>query len=189
MARLERTRVRVEDLHAKSLLNSRDLDVVYEGLFLECVTAFETFLETLFFATVMGQLDFPVRRVKSRIEVRSSQVLRVIVKGDRQFVDWLPYEHTERRAKMYLRQGRPFSDLTDAQTSLIQRVVWTRNAIAHQSREARQKFDRNVLGSTPLLPRERSPAGFLRSQPRGPGSTQFQLMTNELIRICWDLTN
>lgn len=178
----------MEALGAQSLLPSADLSVVYEGLFLEGVTAFEKFLETLFTATVMGELDFPATRVKARIEIRSPSVLRSIVKADRKFVDWLPYVHTQRRANLYLRKGRPFSDLTDPQTSLVQRVVWTRNAIAHDSKEARRKFEANVLASTPLLSREKSPGGFLRSAPRGPGSTQFQIMMNELERICLDLT-
>jgi hypothetical protein len=59
----------------------------------------------------------------------------------------------------------PFDSTTMEFDNLI------RNAVAHQSRSARNKFEAEVIGAAPVLPVERTPAGYLRTVcPHGPGS-------------------
>jgi hypothetical protein len=67
---------------------------------------------------------------------------------------------------------------------LIERCLIIRNAIAHRSRHSHDRFQQEVLGSTPLPPRERTPAGYLRSSFRsGPRQTRYENLTAELLRL------
>ena len=109
------------------------------------------------------------------MSLRAPAVARDVVLGGRAFVDWLPYSYTEKRAKAFFRAGEPFSRLTKLEKTSLDRIVTIRHAVAHQSRSASRKFEDEVIGASPLLPAERTPAGFLRSVFRiAPPQTQYE---------------
>ncbi len=95
--------------------------------------------------------------------------------GGRAYVDWLPYHFTDKRADAFFRGGCPFSNLEKAEKRMLERMITIRHAVAHQSRSALNKFEKEVIGATPLLRAERTPAGFLRSVFRtAPPQTQYE---------------
>ena len=118
------------------------------------------------------------------ITVSSSAALRDILLQGGKYMDWLPYDRTERRARLYLKDGKPFSELTDGDRSMVKTITTIRHAIAHRSHHATSEFTRTVTGSQVLLRGERSPAGFLRSEVRaGPARNRFEVYVSELARI------
>src|SRR5262249_37025998 len=112
----------------------------------------------------------------------SRGALRDILLQGAKYLDWLPFHHTEKRVELYIAKrgqsgncGRPFVELTDGDKSQLKTIVTIRNAIAHSSPHAANEFARTVIGSQPLLPREKTPAGYLRSQVAGsPIQTRFE---------------
>ena len=150
-----------------------------EGLFIGAIVEFESFLELLFMGVVLRKTLYPGGTVTPRIDVRSQGVLEEVLLDGRRYVDWFPYSLTETRAKSYLRGGRPFSSLSISQKQSLERWLWIRNAVAHSGRHAQQVFEKNVIGTTPLPPRERTPAGFLRSEIRS-GVTRFEHTLDEM---------
>jgi hypothetical protein len=185
----EFTRKRIEDLYSKKFIVGRDLQTLYEGLFLRLVTSFESFLEDLFLQIMLGKTCYPKSRVKPRVEFRSITVLREVLLQTHDYLEWLPYQKTLNRANSYLRGGRPFSQLTDAQISKIREAIRVRNSVAHSSEYSKIIFEKKVLGNLILSPRERTPAGFLRSTVRiNPPLCRFQLYLSNFSRISHDLT-
>ena len=182
---LESTRKRIEGLAHKNALLPTDVQQVYEALFVNAVTAFESFLEDLFIGLLVGGVATGQGRFSRRVTVTTSQIARELVTGaGRKYADWFPFERTEERARLFLTGGRPFTSVSTAERSLIDRCLIIRNAIAHRSRHSRDRFQREVLGSTPLPPRERTPAGYLRSSFRsGPRQTRYENLTAELLRL------
>jgi hypothetical protein len=177
--RFELTAERLERTFDSGSLTRRDLEALYEGLFLGAVVELETFLELLFTSIMLGRISYGGGRVVPRVEVRSSAVLADILHEGKRYIDWFPYSETETRAKSYLRGGRPFTLLTLSQKDSLQRWLWIRNAIAHSGKHAQDVFERNVIGPTPLPPRERTPAGFLRSEIR-KGVSRFEHNLDEM---------
>jgi hypothetical protein len=111
----------------------------------------------------------------------------ILLQGDKYLV-WLPFENTEKRAKLYLKGGGPFSELTGGDKSVMTTITTIRNAIAHKSDHALAKFEHTVVGSLPLLRGERSPSGFLRSQLRsGTVQNRFEIYIGELGRLASEL--
>jgi len=165
----------------------RDVDLLYEGLFLRTVVEFEDFLETRFFEIVSGRIGGGRARMGARISTTSALALREIVLGGDDYVKWLPYSETEDRANRFLKGGRPFSLLGDDDKSKIAQITFIRHAIAHSSEFARGQFLRKVVGSTNLLPKEKSPAGFLRSVARAPNITRYQVYSSALGSISMKL--
>jgi hypothetical protein len=92
--------------------------------------------------------------------------------------------HTHKRALLYLKDGKPFSDIQKPERETMERITIIRNAIAHQSDHAIKKFNDKIVGTLPLLPQEKKPAGFLRSIFRAaPRQTRFEFYVTELGRI------
>ena len=187
LVRLERTRSRSEDLFRKGAIRARDINHIYGAVFLSAVTSFEGFLEDLFLGLLVGRLS-AARLVQSRIICLSDLVAReILLQGD-QYLNWLPYEQTEKRAAAFFRGGHPFSSLEDAEKQVMRQISYTRNALAHQSRHALTVFQAKVLSQVPLLPREKNPSGFLRSNVAAiPRQTRYEQLVAELNAIAHKL--
>jgi len=162
LRRFERSRAKLERLLLRGHVKRHDVSLFYEGIFLRTVTSFESLMEELFVGLLSGGI-VPRHNVRPRVTFRSAAIARDVMLGGKAYVDWLPYRHTENRASAFFRGGQPFSNLDKADVKSLDRMLTIRHAVAHQSRAARRKFEDEVIGSTPLLPVERTPAGFLRS--------------------------
>lgn len=115
---------------------------------------------------------------------KSHSVARDIVLGGRAYVDWLPYQFTDKRAEAFFRGGHPFSSLEKNDKREVERILLIRNAVAHQSRSARSKFEDQVIGTALLLPTERTPAGYLRSIFRAtPTQTGYEEIASTLATL------
>jgi hypothetical protein len=170
----ERSRVKLERLLLSRHVTRHDVGLFYEGIFLRTVTSFEHLIEELFVGLLSGGIS-PGHNVRPRLAFRSALIAREVMLGGKPYADWLPYEHTLKRARAFFRGGEPFSRIEGADIGSLNRILMIRHAVAHQSRAARRKFEDQVLGSMPLLPGERTPAGFLRSVFNAtPPQTQYE---------------
>lgn len=170
---IERARAKIERLFLLGHVKRHDVDLFYEGIFLRTVTSFEGLLEELFIGLLTGGIQGS--GVHPRVNFRSAAVARDIVLSGRPYVVWLPYSHTENRAAAFFRAGEPFSLLASADKSFLTRMLIIRHAVAHESRTARRRFEKEVLRAASLLPMERTPGGFLRSVFRAtPRQTQYE---------------
>ena len=170
----DRARKKLEFMLVAKHLHRHDLNVFYEGIFLRTVTTFEGLIEDLFVGLLAGGI-VPGSQVHPRVSFRSHAVARDVMLGGRTYVDWLPYHFTEKRAEAFFRAGYPFCNLNKDDKKEIDRIILIRNAVAHQSRSARGRFEDEVTGTAPLLPIERTPAGYLRSVFRvAPEQTRYE---------------
>lgn len=117
---LDYTRKRMEKLYQDGKITKRDLDSVYEALFLRAVTSFEAFLEELFLGILERRIRYKPGRVSLRMTIKSRAALMDILLQGGKYLTWLPFQNTEERAKLYLIDGKPFTDLTDGDKSVIQ---------------------------------------------------------------------
>ncbi|MER2253289.1 hypothetical protein ABS772_25535 [Methylorubrum podarium] len=189
LTRINNTRNRMESLFSDGMIKKTDIEAVYEALFLRAVTNFESYLEQLFISILLGRSGHPPDRIKLLMSVSNKNNLITILTQKNDYLDWLPYNKTESRARIYLKDGKPFSELTDGDKSQIKAISLTRNAIAHRSDHSSNQFRSKVIGGMVLLPRERSPAGFLRSRIRtSPIQVRFEVYLSELGRIAAQLS-
>jgi len=107
----------------------------------------------------------------------------------RPYADWLPFDRTEKRAEMFFRAGRPFTNLDIPKKDTLRKAHLIRNAIAHANRSSIQRFEEDVIGVTPVPPRERYPAGFLRGLLiAAPPQTRYEDYVAPLVNIARDIT-
>lgn len=163
-------------------LEEEALDHFFESTFLEVVTRFEAFLEDLFYEVSLGQSAIyrsgPIGAVAG-VGTREDLEAALLASTPRNYLEWLPIRATEARAKIVLRDGRPFSRLErrGSEKSLLAEVTTIRNAIAHRSGDAWSKF----LGACPgqLPESRRTPAGLLRMNA-DVSRTKYELLCDGL---------
>lgn len=184
---LELTRAKIEILRNALSLSMRDVELVYEGLFLSAHSAFENFIEDLFVGLLLkGKRSVSRRRnIIPRIQVQSESIAYDLILGNRKkYVDWLPYKNTLEYAEIFFRGGRPFSELDEYQKDHLVKCLFVRNAIAHKSKYSLRKFEEEVIGNTPLVHREKTPSGYLRGIFRTtPPQTRYENMIAQLSQI------
>jgi len=178
---LEKTRSKMEYLFSRNHIVRRDIEQVYAGLYMEAITSLETFIENLFLGFLVGQLIHKSNEVVHRVSFKSYLIARKVVYGGNQYVDWFPYYRTEKRAAAFFRNGYPFTYLDNMDKQQIEKILYIRNAIAHKSNYSLNKFEKEIIGSSILMPRERTPSGYLRSVFRtAPNQTRYEELIIEM---------
>jgi len=181
---LEKTRSKMETLLSAGHVEVSDIEQVYVGLYLDIFTEFEATIENLFLGLLTGSFYSRTYSIRRQAKIQPVSMTRQVIFMGRQYLDWLPYkERTIPRAMRYFDDGRPFTLLTSTQRSNLDDYCTIRNALAHKSISATTKFQA-LIGGLPLLPAQRSPAGYLRSTPYSASQqTQYQIAVLELADI------
>lgn len=173
---------RIERVRASRGLSDSDANRAYAGALLAFHVSVERSLERLFLGTVMGRFTYTSRPITPLVVIRSEVVARAVVKGDRKYLDWLPYNYTASRAEAFLSGGRPFADLGRTDIAAFERLSVVRNAIAHDSSHALKQFRAQFVVGRPLPVGQQSPAGYLRGQ-HSTGQTRFEFMLAETVAV------
>ena len=182
--RLERIRRRFEKGFSKGQIPLRDLELVYEALFLRATTQFERFLENLFCGVLLRTIVYSKRRASPVSEIKSAKALYRLVWRGEKYLDWLRYEKTETRAKVFLNGGRPFTSLDATQRGVIRNIAAIRNAIAHSSEHAAEEFKKHVIAGQPIAPRDCTPARYLRIQFLAtPPTRRFEKSMEDILAV------
>ncbi|MFZ6034931.1 MAG: hypothetical protein ACOYUB_02185 [Patescibacteria group bacterium] len=174
----------MENLYENRDIVRRDIEQVYQGLFLDCVTSFERVIEIVFFGLLMGKTLVQNCNNLQKVVIKSYLVAKELLYENKKYTDWLPYNNLEAKSKRFFHQGQPFTILDEDDKRTIFEIVVIRNTIAHKSKFAIEKFKKTVIESLILSPREKTPAGFLRSIYRtNPDQTRYELYSIELVNI------
>ncbi len=163
---------RIEGLFLVRQLPMADVQRAYSGAFLSFYIALERTIQELFMGILMGRLIVSRPGIRPLVTVRSEVIARKIVRGDRRYVDWLPYNFTRDRANAFFSRGKPFEALTAAEVERLEDVRIIRNALAHGGEHAMAVFQRRFTAGLALPSDQRRPSGYLRGQ-HGVGQTRF----------------
>jgi len=174
---------RVERLSAARQLPVVDVHRAYAGALLWYYVGLERTIQEVFMGLLMGRLTVSRPSVRSLVTIRSESVAREVVRGNRPFVDWLPYSLTQQRAEAFFSRGEPFCALTAQEIQRLEDIRVIRNALAHGGEHAITQFQRRFTIGLPLPPDQRRPAGYLRGQ-HGVGQTRFaHLLAQSLLVV------
>jgi len=173
---------RVEQQFQTGTLPKTDVHRAYAGALGYFYLHLESAIEDLFMGLLMNRLTLARGQVRPLLTIRSEVVARGIVRGERVYVDWLPYKRTRERAKLMLSGGGPFVRLTGAQIETLEKVRVIRNAIAHDEGNAMNQFRKVCLTGLPLPPEQMRPAGYLRGQ-HAAGQTRFSFLVGQSTQV------
>lgn len=193
-AAFERRARRLESLTAeglklrsqpKSPMTVGSLDALFESALLSLYTAFETFLEDLFFSVLLGQSGVP--GTAGLVTFSDRQQADMVLRGGRRdYLTWLPWADGVRGlAERLLMDGHPFNrlDRHDDELDVLEEMRLLRNAIAHEGSSAQNKIT-HLTG--PMRARRRHPAGVLQDVQQG--TLRLSVYSDEVRKIAAALT-
>ena len=186
---LDMTRKKMETLYLKRIVVKRDIEQVYLGLFMDTLTSFEQLIEELFVGLLSRRFVVQQAIIVPLMIFKNTKAIRPVIYGGRQYVDWLPYHRTETLAGVYFEGGGPFTNLDKNNKKSIEQCSIVRNAIAHKSKHAKNRFERVVLAQhAHLMTPEKKPAGYLRGEIQdNPVRTRYEYLAAELESVSWKL--
>ena len=178
---LEKTRKKSEQLFSKKIIVRRDIEIIYAGLFLDVVTSFEGFIEDLFLKLLVDDSIHPSRSVKAKFNFNNITNSRTVVCSGKNYINWFPYDLTIKRAKIFFKSGKPFTNLELNDKKRLEEILYIRNALAHRSNYSIKVFKRNVISGLPLTSKETTVTGFLRSlYASNPPQTRYEYYVFQL---------
>lgn len=143
-------------------------DHLTEMAFLRAFLAWEVFVEESFVLYLLGQ-----RAPRGRPPVRHAfppnqrTAMEWVIPEGRSYASWTVPTHISNRAERFFRDGRPFADVLRANQTLLDEARIIRNAIAHKSMSASDKFEAFVRTKLGVLPPNTTVGSFLGTTEAG----------------------
>ncbi len=143
-------------------------DHITEMAFLRAFLAWEVFVEESFILYLLGQRA-PRGRAPFRYAFPPNQTTAMewVIPEGRTYAGWTVPTHVSNRAERFFRGGRPFTDVLRANQSFLDEARIIRNAIAHKSMNARDKFETFVRTKLGVLPPNVTVGSFLCTNEPG----------------------
>lgn len=175
---LNHTRLRSETLFREGTICERDYFVISNAILLESVTYFERFIEDVFVGLAIKDLTHPSGDFLNIVEILPKKNFSDVIRGDKLYIDWLPYERTIDRSKTYFKNGYPFTGLSVDDKGELASVMSLRNAIAHRSEYAINKLRTRLSNNgITVYRKDNVPARYLtRFQSRDTTYLYFHMM-------------
>ena len=166
------------------LINLNRRDSLTELAFFRVFSAWEAFLEETFILYMLGQQSPKGRKIQRYGFPPNEDAAYEWVADGRDYAKWTP-EHVKPRAKRLFKDGKPFEGPLSSHHNLLYQVKTVRNAIAHDSANARQKFEALVRNELRTLPANTTPGSFLLAvKPRTtPPITFLEFYFTEIKKI------
>lgn len=148
---------------------------ITERAFLHAFSAWESFVEESFILYLVGQAPPGGRAPKRYVFPPNHETAKdwVIPEG-RRYTQWTDAEDVRMRAVRFFRDGRPFAPVLRSNQNMLGEVRTIRNAIAHSSVKARQRFEKLVRDKINTLPPNLTVGEFLSTtKPRSTPPASF----------------
>ena len=121
-----------------------------ELAFLRAFLAWETFLEDAFVLYMLGRRPVSGRRPFRFVLPPDRAWAQEAVRESRSYAKW-DVQSVSNRATRFFKSGHPFTTVLRANQAFLDEVTTIRNAVAHSSSDAREKF-LNLVRNKPGAP-------------------------------------
>lgn len=167
---------RIESEFASRRLRVTDVELVYSSSFLSVASQWETLLSDVIFEAVIGTKSKKTGNKRFAHFSSRQRFLDVLLFPNKDYLSIPTFKHAESLATLFVQDGRPISVVSESNKTFIQQAVFIRNAIAHESGFAMEKFQTKVPGVTSLPRSKRSPGAFLRHEFRvSPRQRRYEI--------------
>lgn len=190
--KLRRTRKllgRQVSLNGDSRVPISEVEAIYELCFLQVFISFENSIVELMKTNLMLPVGSDGKK-RSMYPIVNRTLAGRILKGTSGYFSIMPVEQLQKVAKVYLRDGRPFTELSPAIKGEVSKAYAIRNHIAHRSPETQLKYQNQVVNLATLPRVSFIPGYYLRSYQTAQ-ITYFDHHVSELgraLRFCCDNT-
>ncbi len=141
----------------------RDLYYSFEMAFISIFISFEHFFEETYIAALMKPRDNSGRRLSLVLPASKSHAAEMIKLGNRYF-DPFPLDQFKKRSKIFIKDFRPFDEITNADKRIIDECSVIRNHIAHESENTKKRYKTTVIPGKSIPHKSLRPGVLLSSE-------------------------
>lgn len=143
-------------------ISRRRRDYMTEMAFLRAFQSWEVFVEESFILYLWGRKP-PRGRAPKRYAYPPDHKTAAewVIPEGRDYAQWTHVKYVCERAERFFKGGRPYGPVLSGNQNLLDEARIIRNAIAHKSASAREKFEKIVRGKIGVLPPNLTVGGFL----------------------------
>lgn len=142
----------------------RDLQIMYDGLFLKSVTIFESFIEELFIGLLYDNYELKTRKKVQKHTFPSRKLVMNFLKHKNNYIELMPYSKLRDSSKIFFNENNPFLSIQENSKNSLNEIYVIRNAIAHNSQFALIKYKKLLQTKGVNNPQlVKSPSSFLKS--------------------------
>lgn len=162
VSRSRRLLARQQAFFHNGSLPKTELDAINELCFLNVFTLFESQTLEMLKTYMMISHTTDGRRMSLHVPESRPSAQRLLL-GTNRYISIMPIEQLEKIARVYLREGRPFSELTPSDRNTLKKSYAIRNHIAHKSSDSLKSYKKTVLSGVSLPKKSNVPGYYLRS--------------------------
>ena len=164
-------------------------DHVVSLAFLKSYTAWEAFIEEVFFVYLLGNRSPSGYRPKRHYKPPTRDLAFRLIIADQRFLDWTSVDKILNRSASCFKDGEPFASKLGPRDVYFNQMKKMRNCIAHSSAEAKQGFEQIVRSSLGSMPLGITPGRFLDTAVPAvaPARTFFENYLQSMESCCSDL--
>jgi hypothetical protein len=154
-------------------LHVRDRETIAAFCLLKTLLAWEDFIETTFLRYMCGaRTTSGYAPALQQSRAGSIGQAYAVLAGRQRYLAWNPTDVIQ-RSGVFFQKGEPYTSTIATMGILLQEMIAVRNAIAHRSSFAQQKFRSVVVSRFGFVPRGMTPGRFVMSIDPGNGQAMF----------------
>lgn len=159
---------------------NRDIELMYDGMFLKSITIFESFIEELFIGLLYDNYTLNTKKKVQKHTFPSRKLVLNFLKHKNSYIEVMPYKKLKDSSKVFFKKENPFINISENSKNSLNEIYIIRNAIAHKSQYADLKYKKLLLNKGVTNPKLfNSPARFLKTL-HSPNQSTFNNYILEL---------
>lgn len=166
-----------------------EYEALLELAFLKAYIAWEVFVERAFYLYAQGYSAPNGSRAARYVRpIDDEHVSLLLQPAPMRYVDWTVPEAIRSRARAFFENGEPFETALASSTFFLQNMKKIRNAIAHSSSDAIEKYESFATTALGRPCRDLRPGGFLLEMvPGATGNTYFSEFWDQFRTLAYAL--
>lgn len=160
------TEKRIKNIRAQNnaYIANRDLELMYDAMFLKSITIFESFIEELFIGLLYDNYKLNTKKKVQKHIFPNRKLVLNFLKHKNSYIEVMPYSKLKDTSNVFFREDNPFLSISENSKNSLNEIYIIRNAIAHKSQFAELKFKKLMANKGVSSPKiYNSPARYLKT--------------------------
>lgn len=161
-------------------LTHKEIESISELAFLKVVVGYEIFIENTFLAYMVWAESVRKFKPYRYIFPKDLEHAKNMIRPEDWYINWWKTNKVKARSLACFRDWKPYKENLDLYTQSLWHLNTIRNCIAHNSSEARDKFETTVRAYFGTSKRNQTVWNFLLMQKPGTSKSMLEFFCDEL---------
>ncbi len=154
--------MRIEEQHSKGNVLVTDAELLHCSSMLSVIAQWEALLEDVCYIAICEGSQVKVNPERLISSWEENDARRLLLYPNKKYIGIQSLNEFRDYSRCFIKEGLPFSAVSESNSTRIQQSIYIRNAIAHRSKHSKEIFLSKVPGVSALANSKRTPGALLR---------------------------